>query len=113
MPNYLPISIRQYQGCGIVFRKTDIYDDLRKAVDEYKPDLIGITLVEDTFKLGMSLLDAIEDRNIPVIAGGIFVNFFADSLIKDKKIDMLCFGEGEEALVECSCRHIISGNRRC
>lgn len=85
---------------GITFKKTDIYDDLRKMVDEYKPDLIGITLVEDTFKLGMSLLAAIDDRNISVIAGGVFVNFFADQLIKDKKIDMLCLGEGEEALVE-------------
>jgi len=85
---------------GITFKKTDMYDDLRRTVAEYKPDLIGITFVEDTFKLGMSLLEAVEGCNVPVIAGGVFVNFFADSLIKDKKIDMLCLGEGEEALVE-------------
>ena len=93
---------------GISFKKTDIYDDLRNTVSDYKPDLIGITFVEDTFKLGMSLLEAIKNSNIPVIAGGVFVNFFADQLIKNKTIDMLCLGEGEEALVEL-CQAIAAG----
>ncbi len=88
---------------GIKFKSTDIYEDLNKLVEEYKPDLIGITMVEDTYKLGISLLKSIREARIPVIAGGVFVNFYADELIKDESIDMVCLGEGEEALVEL-CR---------
>jgi radical SAM superfamily enzyme YgiQ (UPF0313 family) len=85
---------------GVQFKQTDIYDDLKKMVNEYKPDLIGITLVEDTYSLGMSLLKSIEDSNIFVIAGGVFVNFDAEKIISNELIDSICIGEGEGALVE-------------
>lgn len=85
---------------GVSFKQTDIYEDLQKMVESYKPDLIGINLVEDMHKLGMSLLRSIEHYDIPVIVGGVFVNFFADELLRESCIDMLCLGEGEEALVE-------------
>lgn len=85
---------------GIKFKETNIYDDLKTLVDEFKPNLIAISLVEDTYKLGLSLLSAINYGNIPVIAGGVFVNFFADRIINEKTIDFLCIGEGEGALVE-------------
>lgn len=85
---------------GIKFKTTDIYNDLNKFIEEYEPDLIGITMVEDTYKLGMSLLRSIKRFQIPVIAGGVFINFYGEELIKEDCIDMLCMGEGEEALVE-------------
>ena len=88
---------------GITFKKTDIFQDLNDLVDSYKPDLIGITLVEDTYKLGLSLLNSIRQKDIPVIAGGVFVNFFAEELLQNECIDMACVGEGEQALTElCS-----------
>jgi len=61
---------------NIRFKVTDIYGDLNQKVESYKPDLIGITMVEDTYKLGLSLLKSINKFNIPVIAGGVFVNFY-------------------------------------
>lgn len=85
---------------GIKFKTTDIYSDLRDMIKEYKPDLIGCNLVEDTYKLGLSLLKSIENSNIPVIVGGVFVNFYADEILKETAIDMTCLGEGEDALVE-------------
>lgn len=85
---------------GITFKKTDIYADLNQLVEDYKPDLIGITLVEDTYKLGLLLLKSIEKFNIPVIAGGVFVNFYREEIMKEDCVDMLCIGEGEEAIVE-------------
>lgn len=91
---------------GIKFKTTDIYEDLNKTIEEYSPDIIGVTLVEDTYKLGMSLIRSINRKDIPVIAGGVFVNFYADELIKDNDIDILCLGEGEEALVRlCEAMH--------
>lgn len=89
-----------YKDKGVVYKETDMYEDLARKVDEYKPDLIAITLVEDTFELGMSLLNAIKDYQAPVIAGGVFVTFSADDVIANENVDMVCIGEGEEALVE-------------
>ncbi len=96
----LQIKKFNFEDGGIRFKKTDIYDDLNRLVDSYSPDLIGISLVEDTYGLALSLLNSIKKKDIPVIAGGVFVNFYAEEIIKEESIDMLCLGEGEEALVE-------------
>lgn len=93
---------------GVSFKQTDIYEDLQKLVDSYKPDLIGINFVEDTYRLGISLLRSIESRNIPVVVGGIFVNFFTEELLKESCIDIICLGEGEKALVEL-CKAMAEG----
>lgn len=85
---------------GVDFKQTDIYEDLVKKVSDFKPHLIGITIVEDTYDLALSLLESIKGFNIPVIAGGVFVTFSPDEVIANKAVDMICIGEGEEALVE-------------
>lgn len=84
----------------ISFKKTDIYKDLVKKVSDFKPDLIGITIVEDTHDLALSLLDSIKHFNIPVVAGGVYITFSPEEVISNKTIDIICLGEGEEALVE-------------
>lgn len=93
---------------GIKFIATDIHEDLKAIIEDYRPNLIGITFVEDTYKLGLSLLKSVEEYNIPVIAGGIFVNFFAEEILKESCIDMICLGEGEGAIVEL-CQAMCDG----
>jgi len=93
---------------GIGFKQTDIEEDLIKKVSEFKPDLIGITIVEDTYDLALSLLESIEDVDIPVIAGGVFVTFSPEKVIANKTVNMICVGEGEEALVEL-CEKMANG----
>jgi len=93
-----------YKDKGVVYKESDMYEDLARKVNEYKPDLIAITLVEDTFELGMSLLNAIKDYAAPVIAGGVFVTFSAEDVVANENVDMVCIGEGEEALVELCTR---------
>ncbi|HOI17282.1 MAG TPA: radical SAM protein [Smithellaceae bacterium] len=89
-----------YKGKGVVYKDSDMREDLVKTVGRYQPDLIAITLVEDTFDLGKSLLEAIKNYDAPVVAGGVFVTFSAEEVIADPNIDIACVGEGEEALVE-------------
>ncbi|MFH1846185.1 MAG: radical SAM protein [Candidatus Omnitrophota bacterium] len=93
---------------GVVLKQTDIYEDLSKKIKEYRPDLIGITMVEDTYNLSRSLLESIKDFKIPVIAGGVFVTFSPDEVISNETVDMVCVGEGEEALVEL-CEKMSNG----
>jgi len=96
----LQIKPFSYKDKGVEFKNTDIHEDLRNKAKEFKPDLIAITSVEDTWELAKSLLRAIDDLDIPVVAGGVFVTFSPDAVISIKEIDIVCVGEGEEALVE-------------
>ncbi len=96
----LQIKPFSYEEKGVHYKETDMYEDLVKKVNEFRPDLIGITMVEDTYGLGMSLLNAIKDYDAPVIAGGVFTTFSPEEVISNENVDMVCMGEGEEALVE-------------
>ncbi|MDO8558737.1 MAG: radical SAM protein [bacterium] len=93
---------------GVVLNENDVGDDLQKKVSEFKPDLIGITLVEDTWGLARYLLSKIKDSGIPVVAGGVFASLNPDEVISQEAINMLCLGEGEEALVEL-CQKMAKG----
>ena len=93
---------------GIILNENDAGDDLRKKVSEFKPDLIGITLVEDTWGLARYLLSKIKDFNIPIVAGGVFASLNPDEVISQEAINMMCLGEGEEALAEL-CQKMSKG----
>ena len=84
----------------ITLKEENIYDDFIKTVDEYKPNLIGITLVDSTIKFSLSFLERIKDRNIPVITGGVASTFLYEKILDTGLIDYVCVGEGEEAIVE-------------
>ena len=79
-------------------------DDIRIKVEEFSPDLIAISSTEDMWELGMTLLEGIREyktkNNIPVIAGGVFPTFAPDVAIKNTLVDMVCVGEGENALLD-------------
>lgn len=87
---------------GVETKESDIYEDFIKAVDDYKPDLIAVTVVDDVVQMGLSLINALNSKNkdIPVVFGGVHVFFNKEELIKNENIDILCIGEGEEAIVE-------------
>lgn len=93
---------------GVSFIETDIYEDLIKKINEFKPDLIGMTIVEDTWDLAQSLLEKLKNFNIPVVAGGVYITFSPDEVIFNEAIDMICLGEGEEAMVEL-CQKMSKG----
>jgi len=89
---------------GIQMKSTSWIDDLRKEFDEYQPELIAMSTTEDMWNLGITLLNSIrtgiENNSIPVIVGGVFPTFAPDLVIANDLVDMVCVGEGEEALVD-------------
>lgn len=92
-----------YEEKGISYKATDMREDLRRLAAEFKPQLIGITLVEDTWDLGRSLLEAVRDTAVPVVAGGVFVTFDPEAVMACPDVDYACVGEGEAAFVDlCS-----------
>jgi len=104
----LQVKPFNWEARGVTYKETDIYSDFRNMVSEYRPDLIAVTLVEDTFELGMSLLEAVRDYDVPVIAGGVYVTFSREEVISNENVDIICVGEGERALVEL-CERLSNG----
>lgn len=93
---------------GIKMKTTSWIDDLQSEVDDFEPDLIAMSTTEDMWNLGISLLDAISSRikkrKIPVIVGGVFPTFAPDLVVASNLVDMVCVGEGENALVDLAYR---------
>jgi radical SAM superfamily enzyme YgiQ (UPF0313 family) len=62
--------------------------------------------------LGVKLLEKIEgyiSRNkIPVIAGGVFPTFAPELVIKNRLINMVCIGEGENTMIDL-CERLKKG----
>ena len=89
---------------GIQMKSTDWRVDLREQVKSFSPDLIAISSTEDMWELGLMLLHELEDyilsNQLPVIAGGVFPTFAPQLVIVDPLINLVCIGEGENALVD-------------
>jgi anaerobic magnesium-protoporphyrin IX monomethyl ester cyclase len=89
---------------GIKMRNTDWRSDLDTQIEIFKPDLIALSTTEDMWNLGLKMLRHIKDyifqNKIPVLAGGVFPTFAPEIVIEEPTIDMVCIGEGENALID-------------
>lgn len=92
----------------IRLKEGDVYKDFSKTVKEYTPDLIAISMTEDTFQLGVSLIKSLGGERPPTIAGGVFPTSAPDVAIRNQEIDMVCIGEGEDTLLEV-CEVMVEG----
>ncbi len=81
-------------------QSTDPAVDLRKKIIEFKPDLLAVSCSETTFMRGLRLISETRDLNIKNIFGGVFPTFAPHLVMKHDCVDMLCVGEGENALVD-------------
>ena len=93
---------------GIRPKDTNIGEDWQNLVDSYRPDLIAVSVVEDTFPQALALLNQIKDRGIPTLVGGVFTTFAPHLAIRPDGINMVCVGEGEGAIVEV-CERLALG----
>lgn len=92
----------------VSLKTTDPYDDIDKLVKNFQPDLIAMSAVEDTFYLGLSLLRHIDKYNIFTVVGGVFATFAPEKVLKNKEVDAVCIGEGEDALLKL-CENLRDG----
>lgn len=89
-----------YVSRGVQLKETRMEDDLIKKVEAFHPDLIAISMLECTYSISSTMLKAIENFDIPVLAGGIFSTFASGIVSANKNIKMICIGEGEDFLAE-------------
>ncbi len=106
--NVVPYQ-KEMEKKGLRMKDTSWKDDLKKLVEEYKPDIFIMSSTEDMWELGIRILEEVRDFkskfNVPVLAGGVFPTFAPEICIKYDLIDMICVGEGEEALSDV-CKRV-------
>ena len=84
-------------------RDSDVFEDFRKKVETFSPELIAVSVTEDIFPVGIKLLGHSKQYKIPSIMGGVFPTFAPELCLSYGEVDMICVGEGEKAIVElCS-----------
>jgi radical SAM superfamily enzyme YgiQ (UPF0313 family) len=83
--------------------KYEFHDEegLVKKINDFNPDIIGITVMDTNFDFVVLLSTIIKKHfNIPIILGGPHPTIYPDECIKPDTIDMICIGEGEGALLD-------------
>lgn len=110
------IEALQFPPCPLNFKEGNMYEDFQLAIEKFQPDLIGLSVVEPTFFLGMRLLESsrkiIKRKNIPVVLGGVHAIIAPQTAIKyGDLIDYICINEGEEVFVNL-CQKINRGEPR-
>ena len=80
-------------------KNSDPHDDFKNLLNFYKPDVVGLSVLSDTFEMGVEYAKIAHSKNIPVFAGGIYTTFAPDEVIANKYINFICMGEGEYAIL--------------
>ena len=83
-----------------VTKDVDMYEDFVRIVDEYKPNLIGFSIIDSTLTMTFNFIKKIKHKKIPIITGGVASTFSYEKILNTGLVDYACIGEGEEALVE-------------
>lgn len=95
--HYRPFDPEQVMGFQ---PKTDLVGDFVSKVNDFKPDLLVISVVESTFLQAVALLEAVKDAEIPSIVGGVFITAAPEKAISYPQVQMIGLGEGEETILE-------------
>jgi radical SAM superfamily enzyme YgiQ (UPF0313 family) len=101
---FLNVVPYDMDGRGIRLRTSDWRQDLDAQLKRFKPNLIAISSTEDMWELALRILEQARpykiDNDIPVIAGGVFPTFAPALALRHSLVDMVCVGEGENALID-------------
>jgi anaerobic magnesium-protoporphyrin IX monomethyl ester cyclase len=74
--------------------------DFETSIENFKPDFIAVSCTETTFLRAMKLIDQTRHKNIKNLFGGVFPTFAPELVMSYKNIDMVCVGEGENAIID-------------
>jgi len=89
---------------GVSFKPGNYIDDFKQKVAEFKPDLIGVTVVEDTWPQARALIESVRDCPAAVLVGGVFATLAPELPIRHPDVDAICIGEGEHAIIEIATK---------
>ena len=76
-----------------------IEDEFQRHVDRYNPDLIAVSSMTTNYDFAIDVMKKVRTK-CPVIFGGVHATIRPEEVIAEECIDMICIGEGEDALSE-------------
>ena len=80
---------------------------LRAAIEEFGPDIIGISSVSQNFNLAIAYAQIAKAYGIPVICGGVHISMMPSSLTDDMDVGVI--GEGEKTIYDLVQAFILDG----
>lgn len=100
--NFRDIGLTEY---GVTYKKStmdEVKKDLVEEIKDFEPDVIGVSILEDTKEVGFELAAAVREKysNAKIVFGGIFCMTNPEAVIKHPAVDVVCIAEGEVALPE-------------
>lgn len=73
---------------------------VRKIV-RLQPDLVAISVFANNYRWACEIAEGVKRHlPVPVIFGGVFATSCPDTVIGNPNVDIVCVGEGEQAIVE-------------
>ncbi|MFQ5804413.1 MAG: B12-binding domain-containing radical SAM protein [Candidatus Methylomirabilales bacterium] len=106
---YLQARKFSYDSDLGVTPRFDLVEDFARTVEEFAPDLMVISCVEDTFLQAVKLVRTVRDRKIPAIFGGVFVTAAPEVAMSYEGVDMVGLQEGETTVLEVAERIRLRG----
>lgn len=91
---------------GVVFNSNDMIADFQKKIDEFQPDLLAISVVENTYPVARSMIRSLR-KKVPTLWGGVFATFAPEVILRDDVGDYICRGEGEATIVDV-CQRLLN-----
>ena len=96
------LNARPFDGSQleVSWSEENVFSAYIRVVEDFKPELLAVSVTEDMFPIGISLLRHSLNLNIPTLLGGVFPTFAPEVALSYPGVDMVCVGEGEHVITE-------------
>lgn len=97
--SFKPVDLSNYD---VAKKKVDLRTELVKKLDDFKPDLIGVSALSDEVFIGLEASKVVKQWNssIPVLWGNKASTMSPERILADENVDYVCIGEGIEFITE-------------
>lgn len=98
----LQVTNPDFLKYNLVEENVNVFEELTHMVTKFKPDIIGVSVVDSNYKFGMELLRFCKKswNNIPTMCGGAIATLVPDEVIAENCVDIVAIGEVEQQLVK-------------
>ena len=96
--------LENYENYKVILQNPDnpIWQEIKNTVENFKPDLVGITALTGTYKSAEIIARIVRDFDpgIRLVIGGVHPTILPDEVIKNDMFDFVVRGEGEHTFLE-------------
>ena len=84
----------------------ELIEKVVKDIDDFKPDMIGLSALTDDYPLGLGIMHRVKRTfpKVPTVAGGIHPSVDPLNVLLEDCFDMVCVGEGEYVVLDMAER---------